>query len=201
MDIEILVFEIDGQRFGVRSADVVEVLQAATLSPLPQAPATIEGVLSLRGRVVPVLDTRRAVGLPAKRMQHTDHLIVVRAGGWTIALRADRATNLMRLERPASAAEAEAKLRVVEFVARTSLGLVFVLDLALLLSDPATASTVKGLAQRGNGGGPVNDTVVANGESKSDGLRWQDVKQRLTRASGPGRHRATVRRTVPSGHG
>ena len=45
MGTEILVFEVEGQHFGVRSADVVQVLRAATLSPLPLSPETIEGVM------------------------------------------------------------------------------------------------------------------------------------------------------------
>ena len=69
MEIEILVFEINGQRFGIRAVDVVEVLRAATLTPLPTAPSLIEGLLNLRGRVVPVLDVRERLGLPRKEMQ------------------------------------------------------------------------------------------------------------------------------------
>ena len=100
MGIEILVFEVEGQQFGVRSADVVQVLRAASLSPLPQAPEAIEGVLNLRGSLVPVLDTRRLLGLPAKVMQHTDHLIVVIAAGQVVTLRRSRYESGAFRERP-----------------------------------------------------------------------------------------------------
>ena len=149
MGIEILIFEVEGQHFGVRSTDVVQVLRAASLSPLPQAPDTIEGVLNLRGCLVPVLDTRRLLGLPAKGMQHTDHLIVVIAGGQVVTLRADRATNLVRLESDqAEAAQAAAHVHVIEFVAKTSAGLVHVLDPQRLLSDQAARAIVRALAER-----------------------------------------------------
>jgi purine-binding chemotaxis protein CheW len=149
MGIEILVFEVEGQQFGVRSADVVQVLRAASLSPLPQAPEAIEGVLNLRGSLVPVLDTRRLLGLPAKVMQHTDHLIVVIAGGQVVTLRADRATNLVRLESdPTDAAQTGDHVHVIEFIAKTSAGLVHVLDPQSLLSDQAVGTIVKALAQR-----------------------------------------------------
>lgn len=149
MGIEILVFEVEGQRFGVRSADVVQVLRAATLSPLPHAPASIEGVLNLRGCLVPVLDTRRLLGLPTNQMQHTDHLIVLIAGGQMVTLRADRATNLMRVESDQTeAAPSDAHVHVIEFVAKTSAGLVHVLDPQRLLSDQAVRAIVKALAER-----------------------------------------------------
>ena len=149
MGTEILVFEVEGQHFGVRSADVVQVLRAASLSHLPQSPEAIEGVLNLRGCLVPVLDTRRLLGLPAKGMQHTDHLIVVIAGGQVLTLRADRATSLVRLESDQSvAAQAGAHVHVIEFIAKTSAGLVHVLDPQRLLSDQAAEAIIKTLAER-----------------------------------------------------
>jgi purine-binding chemotaxis protein CheW len=149
MGIEILVFEVEGQHFGVRSADVVQVLRAASLSPLPQSPESIEGVLNLRGCLVPVLDTRRLLGLPAREMQHTDHLIVVIAGGQVLTLRADRATNLVRLESDQSVeAQAGAHVHVIEFIAKTSAGLVHVLDPQRLLSDQTAGAIINALTER-----------------------------------------------------
>ena len=149
MGIEILVFEVEGQHFGVRSADVVQVLRAASLTPLPQAPEAIEGVLNLRGCLVPVLDTRKLLGLPANQMRHTDHLIVVVAGGQVLTLRADRATNLVRVESDqTAAAQTGAHVHVIEFIAKTSAGLVHVLDPRRLLSDQAAGAIIKALAER-----------------------------------------------------
>ncbi len=149
MGIEILVFEVEGQHFGVRSADVVQVLRAASLTPLPQAPEAIEGVLNLRGCLVPVLDTRRLLGLPATPMRHTDHLIVVIAGGQVLTLRADRATNLVRVESDQTvAAQPGAHVHVIEFIAKTSAGLVHVLDPQRLLTDQAARAVITALAER-----------------------------------------------------
>lgn len=149
MGIEILVFEVEGLRFGVRSEDVVQVLRAASLAALPQAPEAIEGVLNLRGSLVPVLDTRRLLGLPAKEMQHTDHLIVVIADGQMVTLRADRATDLVRLENDlADAADSSAQAHLIEFVAKTSAGLVHVLDPRRLLPAGAATAIIGALTQR-----------------------------------------------------
>jgi len=149
MSIEILIFEIETERFGVRSADVVEVLRAASVSPLPQAPRTIEGALNLRGRVVPVLNTREILGLPPKPMQHTDHLIVVQADGHFVTLRADRAISLLRVESDATdAARSEAHTHLIEFIAKTSGGLVHVLDPRRLLADGELVSLTQALTER-----------------------------------------------------
>jgi len=149
MSIEILVFEVAGQHFGVRAADVVQVLRAVSLSPLPQSPAVIEGLLNLRGCLVPVLDTRKLFGLPPRELRHTDHFIVVVAGGQVVTLHVDQATDLVSLERdPPEAAPAEGRGQLLEFVGKTSAGLVHVLDLPCLLCDQAARVVVESLAGR-----------------------------------------------------
>ncbi len=95
MGVEVLVFEVSDRHFGVLSSSVVEVVRAVTLTPLPVASAIAEGLLNLRGRVVPVLDVRHVFGLPSKDIEHTDHLVVVRGDGRLAALRVDRATDLV----------------------------------------------------------------------------------------------------------
>src|SRR5438270_7042780 len=95
--LEALVFEVEGQRYGLAAGAVRELLRMVAVVPLPGAPAVIEGVVNLRGAVVPVLDLRRRFGLPARAATPTDHLIVADAGGRAVALRVDRAVELVPL--------------------------------------------------------------------------------------------------------
>ena len=97
LSVEILVFEVSGQRYGLPSCDVREVLRALTLTPPPEASGLIEGLFNLRGTVVPVLDIRKRFGLPAKPFEHTDHLIVFQVGERVVAVRADKAEGLVQL--------------------------------------------------------------------------------------------------------
>ena len=61
---EILVFEVGGRRYGLPASEVRELLRAVTILPLPMAPADVEGVINLRGRVVTVVELRQLLGLP-----------------------------------------------------------------------------------------------------------------------------------------
>jgi purine-binding chemotaxis protein CheW len=92
---EILVFSLAGQRFALWAANVRELLRAVAVVPLPGAPRIVEGVINLRGRVVPVLDLRTRFGLPGKPLEVTEHLIVAEAGSRLVAIRADRALDLI----------------------------------------------------------------------------------------------------------
>jgi purine-binding chemotaxis protein CheW len=140
----ILVFEIGGRRYGLPAAEVRELLRAVTILPLPLAPDVVEGIINLRGVVVPVLDIRARLRLPAKAAEPSDHLIVVEPGGRPVVLRIDRALNLALLDEaqigqagvvPGGPDGAEVE------VAKLPDGLVPLLDLRAFLS-PAEATAL-----------------------------------------------------------
>jgi purine-binding chemotaxis protein CheW len=87
--MDVLVFHLNGQRYGLVSADVRQVVRAVAIAPLPQAPSIVEGVINLRGALVPVLDIRARFELPAKPLSIADQLIVATAGRRRVALRVD----------------------------------------------------------------------------------------------------------------
>jgi purine-binding chemotaxis protein CheW len=99
-----LVFEVGGRRFGLPAADLREIVRAVSVTPLPGGPAAVEGVINVRGSVVPVIDLRRALGLPPRGVALSDHLVILRSGTTPLALRVDRA-----LEIRAAGADAAAK--------------------------------------------------------------------------------------------
>jgi purine-binding chemotaxis protein CheW len=96
---DVLVFEVGGRRFGLPAAAVHEVVRAVALAPLPKAPPIVEGVLILRGTLVPVLDIRGRFRLPPRALTPSDHLIIARSGPRLVALRVDRAHELLPLSR------------------------------------------------------------------------------------------------------
>ncbi|MEW9572793.1 chemotaxis protein CheW [Rhodanobacter sp. Si-c] len=61
-----LSFRIGEQLYAARLADVSEVIRDDELTPVPGAAADLLGVRHLRGRIVPVMDGRRRLGLPAQ---------------------------------------------------------------------------------------------------------------------------------------
>ena len=99
----LLVCEVDGRRFGLDAGSVQEVVRAVATTPLPMATPLVEGVMGLRGQVVPVLDLRAKLRLPAKGPEPSDDLVVARAGGHLVALRVDRALDLVDLSEGAGA--------------------------------------------------------------------------------------------------
>lgn len=96
--MDVLTFEVDRQRFAVAVTDVLEILRAVAIVPLPKAPLVVQGVIDRRGELVAVLDLRRRFGATRRPLHPDEHFIVLRAGTRTIALRVDRADAVVRVD-------------------------------------------------------------------------------------------------------
>jgi purine-binding chemotaxis protein CheW len=68
------------------------------IAPLPKAPPIVEGVINLRGTLVPVLDLRQRFGLPSVPVAPEQHLVIARTGHRVVALRVDRALGFVDVE-------------------------------------------------------------------------------------------------------
>jgi purine-binding chemotaxis protein CheW len=145
---EVLVFEVAGQRYALPTRDVRELVRAVTITPLPDAPPVIEGVVNVRGRVLPVLDVRARFGLPSRALDPSDHFIVASAGTRGVILRVDRATHLSIV--PDACVQAPESLGArsgyVAGVAKMEGGLVLIHDIATFLSAAESTSLEAALA-------------------------------------------------------
>jgi len=146
--MEFVIVELDGQRYGLRADAVREVVRAVTITTLPNAPVVVEGVINVRGAVVAVLDLRRRFELPARPLDPSEYFVLARAGDRDVALRVDRATELVSLD-PADIDQAEQVLsrsRYVAGVAKLRDGLVLIHDLETFLSAAEAATVDQALA-------------------------------------------------------
>lgn len=134
---EVLLFTLNGQRYGLPAPDVRELVRAARLTPLPRAPAVVEGLLDLRGELLPVLDLRLRFRHPPRALSPMDHFVVASAGSRSVVLRVDRAEGL-RVLSPDEWDATPRQLPGVGYVAgavKLKDGLVLVHDLRTFLSE------------------------------------------------------------------
>ncbi len=134
--LDVIVFQIEGQHYGLPADDAVEVLRSTASSPLPKAPVVVEGVIDLRGTIIPVLDLRSRFRLPPRPPAHGDHLIVARAGERTVAIRVDAAIDLLSIQESelSDACQVSPGVGYVSQIARWSNSLILIHDLATFLS-------------------------------------------------------------------
>ena len=139
--LEILVFCIGRQRYGVNLQDVEQVVRAVPATPLPRAPPVIEGVINLHGSAVAVLDVRARFGAHPKPVSVEDVLIVARAGDRRVAVRADRTDGLAKVDRAEvhDAAAVTSKATYVAGVVTLPEGIVLIHDLRTFLTESEDA--------------------------------------------------------------
>jgi purine-binding chemotaxis protein CheW len=159
--MQLLLFELGSLRYALPAADVREILRAVAMAPLPKAPAIVEGIVNVRGTVVPVLDIRTRFRVPSKAVSHTDHLILASAGSRLVALRADRVLDLMDLDTSDIAAPGALVPGAEYFsgVARLADGPVRIHDLRTLLHDGEAAALDSALAAAVSSGVPVREPL------------------------------------------
>lgn len=146
--MELLTFEIWRERFGIPLADVREIVRAVSIARLPQAPLVVEGVINVRGSIVPTLDIRARFNLPPKAVEPSDHLVIAFAKHRLVAIRVDRVTDLLTLARSEveDVTVAVPGSTLVAGVAKLHDGLLLIHDLATFLSA-AEAEALDGLGE------------------------------------------------------
>ena len=102
--IELACFGVNGQVYGVDVLQIREIVRWQEVTPLPKAPALIEGVIDLRGDVVPVVDLGRALGGPPVTESTAARIAVLEVDDMVFGLRVEVAVDVLSVE-PAQIAE------------------------------------------------------------------------------------------------
>lgn len=148
---QFLVFRLGDQTFGLPIAVVSEVtMLPAKLTPLPKAPAFVEGVMNLRGQVLPVIDQRRRfLGDAASGKRR--RVVVVSLGNLQVGFVVDAVSEVLRV--PARALRAAPGLgndetRVFDRVANLDSGMILIVEPRELL-DRAERDMLAAMASEG----------------------------------------------------
>ncbi len=72
---QFLTFALGQEEYGVEILKIQEIKGFSTITPLPNAPAHVKGVLNLRGTIVPIIDLRKKFGLP--EVDYTQFTVIV----------------------------------------------------------------------------------------------------------------------------
>jgi len=87
--LEVLAFSLAGETYGVETCHVREACQLKELTAVPCTPPFVAGVMSLRGRIIAIIDLRRFFDLPARGLTELNRVIVLGGGEGEFGLLAD----------------------------------------------------------------------------------------------------------------
>jgi purine-binding chemotaxis protein CheW len=95
--VQLCVLRIGSEEYVLDIRRVEEIIPAPTVTPVPRAPSFLEGVLKLRGEVVPVVDVRKRLRVAPSGAK--DKLVVCRVGRRRVGLVVDAVTSVLKVER------------------------------------------------------------------------------------------------------
>ena len=106
---QFLTFRLDGQEYGIAILKVQEIKGWDKMTPIPNSPPYVKGVLNLRGVIVPVFDLRLRFGLPETVRDAFTVIIVVNIGGRMAGIVVDAVSDVINvsLEQQCAAPEYE----------------------------------------------------------------------------------------------
>ncbi len=139
---EYVVIGLDELRVALRLSAVERVIRAVYVSPLPDAPDIVSGVVNVQGRVVPVVNMRQRFRLADRPATLTDRLVIARTNQRPVALMADTVSGVLEYPEPdiIDAASIFPGMAYVDGVAKLADGLILIHDLGRFLSlDEASA--------------------------------------------------------------
>jgi purine-binding chemotaxis protein CheW len=99
--VELCAFRVGSEEYVIDVRRVREVVSPAEIRPVPRAPEFIEGVADLRGEIVPVVDVRKRLALPAGPRTRKTRFLVVLLGRRAVALLVDAVLEVVRIPRSA----------------------------------------------------------------------------------------------------
>lgn len=136
--LQLVSFAIGEEEFGVDILKVQEINRMVTITQVPNSPHYVEGVINLRGKVIPIIDLRTRIGIAKKEHDKDTRIIVVELDGKTVGFVVDSVSEVLRI--PASITEPPPALTqgidstYITSVAKLEDRLIILLDLDKVLS-------------------------------------------------------------------
>ena len=94
---QLVVFTLANETYGIAISTVNEIIRMQAITEVPRTPDFVEGVINLRGRIVPVIDLRKRFSLEAGEETQASRIMVVEIQGLTVGMIVDSVSEVLRL--------------------------------------------------------------------------------------------------------
>jgi len=95
---QLVTFLLGTEEFGVDIMKVQEIIRIPPITRVPKAPSFVEGVINLRGNVIPVVNLRVRFGMPSDEETDLSRIVVLQVAGKVFGVRVDGVTEVLRLD-------------------------------------------------------------------------------------------------------
>ena len=135
---QLVVFDLASEGYGVDIGAVREIIRMQEITRVPKTPEFVEGVINLRGKVIPVIDLRKRFGLHVAEQNKDNRIVVVDIGKQDIGVIVDAVTEVLRIStdsvEPPTSVITSADSDYLLGIAKLESRLIILLDLESVLS-------------------------------------------------------------------
>lgn len=96
-ELQLVTFRLANEEYGLPITKVQEINRLVPVTKLPQTPSFMEGIINLRGRIIPVIDLRKRFELPITAHDEYTRIIIVEINGQTVGVTVDAVTEVVRI--------------------------------------------------------------------------------------------------------
>jgi purine-binding chemotaxis protein CheW len=136
-DLQVVGFRIGNETFGVLIASVREIVRVPEITAVPSAPETVEGVINLRGKIIPVMDLRKRFGHTDVQPDKKNRILVVELESKLVGLIVNAASEVLKIPpsdiEPPGSVFPEGESNYVTGVGKLKGRLIILLDVSKLL--------------------------------------------------------------------
>jgi len=139
-EYHLVTFNLDREEYGVEIDSVQEIIRVGQITPVPNAPEFIRGVINLRGKVIPVLNLRRRLDLPDSALTKNSRIMVVESGAKVLGMLVDSVSQVLRIPTAAvdePPSEVEQMKAYVRGIGKVDERLIMIMDLNKALAKDA----------------------------------------------------------------
>jgi purine-binding chemotaxis protein CheW len=98
--LQLVTFKIGNEEFGIDIRMVHEINRMIEITKIPNAPSHVEGVVNLRGKIIPVVNLRRKLAFDETERDKSTRIMVVDIDGVTLGFIVDSVSEVLRIQEP-----------------------------------------------------------------------------------------------------
>ena len=106
--LQLVGFQLGDEEYGIDILKVQEINRVTEITKIPQSPEFVEGVINLRGNVIPIIDLRKRFHMPEREHDRQTRIVVGEIEGRTVGFIVDAVSEVIRL--PANSVEPPPKI-------------------------------------------------------------------------------------------
>lgn len=138
--LQLVTFKLRGEEFAIEILSVQEIIRIMQITIVPRTPDFIEGVINLRGKVIPVLDLRKRFGMEEIERDSQTRIIVMEFGEKIVGFLVDGVSEVLRIpadtmEDPPSVIASGVGAEYIKGVGKLNDRLLILLDLDGLMNN------------------------------------------------------------------